>query len=56
MTIRQVKKKLEQRLEGLAKERGKLRELEDEIAEQAEVCDRAMDALESAIDALSEIV
>jgi hypothetical protein len=56
VTNKQIIAELERRKKALAAERDKLRKFEDEISELADTADRAMEALEVAIDSLSELV
>jgi len=56
MTINQIRKALEVRQRHLAKERDKLREVAADANALLEQCDQAYDALEEAIDLLSQNV
>lgn len=56
MTTKQIISELERRKKALAAERDKLRDFESEVSELADTSDRALDALEEAIDCLSELV
>jgi hypothetical protein len=51
-----IVKQMAKRQESLAKERDRLRELQDEIGGLLDVCERASESLDDAIAALSELV
>ncbi len=55
-TVKSWDAKIKARQEAVAKERDKIDEVIDEINGLRESCDRAWDALQSARDALSELV
>jgi Mg2+ and Co2+ transporter CorA len=56
MTEKQIIKALKKRQEAVAKERDRLRDLQDEVEMLLDSVDRANKLLEAAIDALSELV
>mgnify|MGYP001614067656 CR=1 FL=1 len=56
MNIKQIVKGLEKRRTAVGVERDKLRDLQSEVTDLEETCERAYDALGEAINALSELV
>lgn len=56
MTLKQISNQLQTRIKKLAIERDKLREMESMIGEYEDCANRAIEDLESAVDALSELV
>jgi hypothetical protein len=56
MRIETIKKQIEKMKTKIAADRDKLRELQDEAEGIADSCDYALSNLESAVDALSEMV
>jgi hypothetical protein len=55
MTKKQMKAKLKNHGEAVAKERDELRDFASEVDDLADTCDRAYDSIRCAIDALSEL-
>ena len=55
MTIKQLTAQLKKRMDVIAKERDKLRDLESEVSQLADNCDDALASLENAVDRLSEL-
>jgi predicted nucleic acid-binding Zn-ribbon protein len=55
MKVQTIKKALEKHRDRIGKERDALRDLESEITDLKETCERAYDDINCAIDALSEL-
>lgn len=56
MNIREIQKEFKHRMHMMESERNKLRDLEDELRDQIERYDSALEDLQSCIDKLSEVV
>lgn len=56
MNMKQIRASLAKRMEAMERERDKLRELESEVADQADRMGDAVDLLRDAIQRLSEVV
>lgn len=56
MTITKIRAELKKRMKAMERERDALRELESEVAEQADRMGDAVDSLHECIERLSEVV